>query len=456
MIRNFFSVLLILFLTPFIVSCESDSDLYKVGDNWTDSYLNAYRIDTLTVKTSTIMLDSISTSGNSGILVGYNNDPYFGKVTAKSFMALSPQSYSITKNSDNQAPIFDSISLLLTYDGYYYGDTLQTTTINVHKLTQKLKLDDETSLLYNTSTFNYDSNTLGSLTFHPRPKTAGSKYVRIPLNYNFGLNLFNTLRNEDIPDQESFLSYLQGIVLTSNTSSNSIIRYKINESGDGISLNSGEVIKPNLRIYYHYPPDTGDEPTTRYFNFTITQSTQFNNLKSDFTGSALEGLTPDHPLPSTATGNRSFMQCGLGIMTKVEVPYLKNLNNIGQNVEIVDAQLYMRPVENSFLYPYYLPSTLKLYKGNTNNEITSTFTDASGSEISVSRYTDPQFQEDNYYMVSLSYYLQNQLTATDFGLYSLLMLPNKYTTQSLDRIVFTNSKYNQDNKMELKVYILKY
>ncbi|HEX7869977.1 MAG TPA: DUF4270 family protein, partial [Chryseobacterium sp.] len=92
-------------------------------------------IDTLTVEMSTINFDSLVTSNKSRVLVGNYDDPLFGKVKSNSYFQLASDSYSLISSTDTEAAnyVFDSISMILKYDNYYYGDTTKVQTFDIHR-----------------------------------------------------------------------------------------------------------------------------------------------------------------------------------------------------------------------------------------------------------------------------------------------------------------------------------
>ncbi|TEB40657.1 DUF4270 family protein, partial [Flavobacterium circumlabens] len=99
-------------------------------------------IDTVTVEMSTINFDSLVTSGQSRILVGNYDDPIFGKVKSDGYFQLESDSYSLPgAGSDTEAVnyVFDSISMILKYNNYFYGDTTKVQTFGIHRVLQKIK-----------------------------------------------------------------------------------------------------------------------------------------------------------------------------------------------------------------------------------------------------------------------------------------------------------------------------
>lgn len=53
-----------------LVSCDDSRNEYLAGSSWATADSRVKLIDTLTLKMSTIMMDSVATSGKSEILVG--------------------------------------------------------------------------------------------------------------------------------------------------------------------------------------------------------------------------------------------------------------------------------------------------------------------------------------------------------------------------------------------------
>jgi hypothetical protein len=166
-------LLLLLFVTVF-TSCQTDNAEgdFVVGSDYLSLSNKVIMIDTLTVNVSTINFDSLATSNKSRILIGNYTDPILGKVKSESYFKLTPDSYTLgTSSSDTQTVtyVYDSIAVILRYDRYYYGDTTKTQTINIHQLTQKVKPNTDDNSFYNNSTLTYDSNSIGTRTFHPKP-----------------------------------------------------------------------------------------------------------------------------------------------------------------------------------------------------------------------------------------------------------------------------------------------
>lgn len=442
--------LLLCFSLLFLFSCEDEDNTYEVGSSWMDAQSKIVMIDTLTVKMSTIMMDSTVTSGKSVMMIGNIKDQTFGKVTSSSLFELTPSSYGLNSPT---AAVFDSIVMYLTNTDFYYGDTLKTFKLDVHPLTDRIKLNN--GYLYNKSNFNYSSTSIGSAQFYPRPNT-DSSYVKIKLDQSYGQTLFNTLKNSDVTTQEYFLNFYKGLALVPSSDNNAMLRFGINSSYQvQINKSTKEKVTNTVRMYYHTTSQNGTELVKYTLDLNPSTSYQYNKIQSDFTGSQLATLTPNNPIPSTSLGNKTYLMAGIGVYTKVEIPYLKSLKNLYQNYKIIDATLSVSPVAGYYSNQFYNPSPLYYYIGDKLNHIVSTYTSDGSTEITTSLSNDSEFQNEHTYNFSLKSYVNTILTESANSNYNIMIYPSSYLDVRTGKTVFGDTK-NQTNPAKLKVYILGY
>lgn len=442
--------LLLCFSLLFLFSCEDEDNTYEVGSSWMDAQSKIVMIDTLTVKMSTIMMDSTVTSGKSVMMIGNIKDQTFGKVTSSSLFELNPSSYSISSPTN---AVFDSIVMYLTNTDFYYGDTLKTYKLDVHPLTDRIKLNN--GYLYNKSNFNYSSTSIGSAQFYPRPNT-DSSYVKIKLDQSYGQTLFNTLKNSAVTNQEHFLNFYKGLALVPSSDNNAMLRFGINSSYQvQINKSTKEKVTNTVRMYYHTTSQNGTELVKYTLDLNPSTSYQYNKIQSDFTGSELATLTPNNPISSTSLGNKTYLMAGIGVYTKVEIPYLKSLKNLYQNYKIIDATLSVSPVAGYYSNQFYNPSPLYYYIGDKLNHIVSTYTSDGSTEITTSLSNDSEFQNEHTYNFSLKSYVNTILTESANSNYNIMIYPSSYLDVRSGKTVFGDQK-NQTNPAKLKVYILGY
>lgn len=439
-----YKVLLLLFFGHIITSCNSDSDTgeFVVGSDYLSVNNKVILIDTLTVDVATINFDSLVTSSQRRILVGNYDDPIFGKVKSDSYFQLSASDYALyNESSDTDAPnyVFDSIKLVLKEDKYFYGDTTKVQSLSIHKLTQKVKPNLEDDSFYNNSSLSYDTESLGSISFKPMPNRKDSVVVK--LNNEFGNALFLKLKKHEISNFTEFTEYLKGFVIKSTSGSSSSII--------GFNMSSA------LRLYYS--KYLGDSETSLIKNFSILNvSKQFNKITLDRTGTQIQDLPiSSSKLSSLQTGNKAFIQSGTGVACRLDFPNIKQLKYLSENGTIVDAELIIKPVNNSYSAAYPLVDSLRVLVGDKLNRIKGTLNTIAGNPIyAVLNNTSDEFNENVNYKISIGSFLQTEMLKQSDSKSSLILtLPS--ISKAVDRLVLGDQK-NANNKIQLKIYYISY
>jgi hypothetical protein len=420
---------------------------YDIGNKSLDVKTNIRYIDTLTVLSYTVMMDSIQTSNLAypAIVVGKYSDPEFGDIAARSFfrVVLPNSSWSLPNDA-----VYDSIQLFLLYNGYYTGDTTATYTIKVHQLMEALR-PNEDGYFYNTSTVSYSSDNVDSLSFVPRPNSNDTVWIN--LNDSFGNELFGLLREKDyrVQSTENFLTYLKGFALNYGGSNKAIIGFKYPTLND-------EPKYPAMRLYYHHHQY---ETVHKHLDFIVQRSDynlQFNQFA--FCGQPVVNFPQEQKLklPANAANNyRSYILAGVGIITRLEIPYLKNLLDFNDNIRIMAAELQLEPVKNTYK-TFRLPQELSLYTSDSQNRFTSAIKDKNGNVQTAYLYKDQIYQLETRYTFDITDFLESKLKQETNELPSLLFTvkpDNLYET--LDRLVL-GSQLNAINKVKLKVYYMFY
>lgn len=435
----------------FLCSCERESNTYEVGNSWMSAQSKVALIDTLTLKMSTIMKDSVVTSGKSAMLIGNIKDQTFGKVTSSSLFELTPASYSLATTSN---VVYDSIVMYLTNIDYYYGDTLKTFKMDVHPMESRIRLNN--GYLYNKSKFSYSSNSIGTAEFLPRPNT-DSSFVKVRLDQSYGQNLFNLLKSKDANSQEYFLNFFKGLALVPSSDNNAMLRFGINTSYEvQISKTTKEKVSNIVRLYYHTASVNGTEEVKYTLDLNPSTTYQYNKIDSDFTGSELAGLTPTTPILAKNLGNKSYMMSGIGVLTKVEIPYLKTLKNLYTNYKIISANLSLSPVAGYYSNSFYNPTPLYYYLGDKKNNISSAFYSSDGTtEIQIALSDASEFQSDYGYTVDMLSYVNTIMSETSDSNANVLIYPSSYSDMLVGKTVVGDAK-NATNPAKLKLYILGY
>lgn len=434
-----------LFFGVMLTSCDSDVDAgeFVVGSDNLSVTNKVILIDTATVEVSTINFDSLVTSGQSRILLGNYDDPIFGKVNSDSYFQLSSSGYNLqTTSTDTEGAnyVFDSIRMFLVPDKYYYGDTTKVQSISIHRLLQKIKSDSEDDTnFYNNSKFNYETASIGTASFMPKPINKDTVFVN--MDATFGDALFQKLKKREITTEDEFVEYFKGLVIRSTSANSSSV--------------TGFTTSATLQLYYS--KKVTDSKTSILKEFTITDaSKQFNRISLDRTGTILKDLPgTTERLSSNLTENKSFIQSGTGLACRVDFPNIKELKYIATKGTIVDAQLIIRPVNNTYSKMYPLADSLSVYVADKLNRSGGTLNSASGYPIyAVLNKTNDEFDENIGYSIPLGTFIQNEMTKTSDSKSALILtIPN--ISKAVNRLVLGNQK-NVGNKIQLKIYYISY
>lgn len=326
------------------VSCSEEENLSTVGDSWIKSNTRVLFFDTLTVKSSTLKLDSLVVSGAVNALIGQYTDPVFGKVKSQSYFQFLPSRYFIDSEAE-----YDSIAFILRYDRYSSGDTLSSQKYLISEVIEDLEPHDE--MYYNTSQYQSSPDIITEHSFYPRPGSKDSTHI--PLNKQFGEILFQKLQNRQITDSDEFLNEYPGLLVQPTESGTAILSFSKNSF---------------LRIYYTNNGELNNQEET--LDLLILPENTFHNISAGLNTESLPKLPPqEQSIPSKETGKKCFVQAGTGIATKIEIPHLKSIDDLEGTGSIIEAELKFRlnVSENKSIRP--VRDSLPLLIINHKNEV---------------------------------------------------------------------------------------
>jgi len=287
------SVLFTCFLTITLIisSCYDEHNTY--GKELTDTSIRNVFTDSSTVKVSSILIDSLETSGLKLILAGQYKHPVWGVVSASGYVPYNLPSY----NTDaDEIVILDSIVLQLKHSGYSIGDTTQIQKYNIHLLTEKIILNDN-GYLYNKHTVTYDPLPLASYTYKPKPND--KELLEIRLSDELGQDLLEKFHRRDAAiSADRFEDYFKGIVI--------IPDYDTSQSLSAFSV--GDTLAA-LSLRYKIADALENQQELLFTPYTATQ---FNHIEQDPTGTIIENHINDDEIPSELLDNKSFIWGGVG------------------------------------------------------------------------------------------------------------------------------------------------
>lgn len=428
-----------------IAACEQEDEFWDLGTDFVSGNLRVALIDSFQLGTSTVLLDSLASSGTGQVLVGRYEDEFFGTISSSSYFQVA---YNLSLEQDLEY-IIDSMVLILKYSGYAEGDTTVHQHIHVHRLTEEIEAerDDPFGYLYNNSQFTYEENPLASIRFRAFPGTDGELRIRMPDSLAERWMEIITLQDPEVNSSNDFIDEFNGLVLLPDENDNaSVLGFDISEdlSGDGSA-------SPVVRIYYQEISGSSEEKT---YDISLRNSTlQFNRIDSDREGTSLNSLDEDNlRLESAETGGQIFLQAGSGILPRLDFPDLESLYRLGDG-EIINAELVLEPLRGSYSTNDPLPSFLVLQITDRNNGLGPTVIEPQTGQTIVSTLeADYAYQENTAYRFPITSYVKSILETDEYIDYSLFVgLPGLGFQNTVESLVLGGNR-GQKNPIRLEIY----
>ncbi|RAJ02633.1 uncharacterized protein DUF4270 [Chitinophaga skermanii] len=418
-----------------LVSCDKEGFSYQNAANPNES--NYLLLDTLTVNMSTIQLDSFTTNSSGVALVGKYTDPAFGKIEAYTNYHVGVP----TEKTLASKALYDSIEIILKPNGYYYGDSTLPQTFQVYKLADKISIPKEQYSLFNTTTTATESTPVAVSQQLIRPSE--KKAVRIILPNTIGNELFEMIKNnkQEVSTNEHFLNYFKGLSIRGGINNSMLLSY--------LATDSGMV----MRLHYH---ENNQELERKHFDFPLTGSgLQYNHISYDRSGTPLTAFTRENKvISSTALDNVAYLQSFTGLVTRLDIPALRDLPKMGKFGKIMAAELQLRPVAGTYDL-LSLPESITLCGADRLNNVTDSLVNTLDGSIQHGSLTiDKLYHENTKYTYDVTSYCTFQTTATDLTSKGLLLYPNGHNVMA-NRAVLGDTK-NKLNRVSLKVYYLLY
>lgn len=422
---RFLSVLSSILFSICIVSCQlqGDEDIGLEIPVDTDNF-GIFFTDTITVTTSTVLLDSVATTNTGYLITGQYLDGKVGKVTARSYLGVG---LGDAAPEIEEKAVFDSLVLLLDYDTYNYGDTTRIQSLYVHPLRKQL---DEAETYYGFDQTSYEPTPIGSQAFRARPFT--QQPLRIRLADDLGAKLFDLAKNNLLSTQTDLKTHLHGLALIPGSGDDgSILRF---------TAASDSTI---IRLYYH---ENNLDTEEFSYDFKISNGgTYFNQFSGDRSQTSLAPLQQTfQAVKSELTQEETYIQGGITLNTRIDIPYIRSFKSLG-SFAINKAELIVEPVAGTYSTSVPLPPSLFLQEVNGSNWIIS-----SGEEYMFVKADN--INNTRFYSYDLTSYV-NALLEEDApskrGL--LLSLPTTENPTSLQRLVLGSGNHT-DHKVKVKVY----
>ena len=422
----------VLFLFVFfyfvVHSCKSDD--FSIGSEDFNSSIRSVFIDTCTVTFSTVKADSFVTSGSTTGWLGSYQDKYTGTLTASPYFTFSLPSYTAYEKT-----LFDSVVLYVKCLNDYYGDTSITQSFQVYELDDNVETD-KNDLLYNTNSFARKTNKLADYRFKPQPHK--KKYLSVRLSDDLGKDMLNKFMTEsdEVSDDTKFNNYFKGLMLMPDVSkSNNVVNFEVSDTS---------VL---MVIYYHMYEDQKKSGTIDIY---LNSSLQFTHIDHNKTGTNIEKLNSQYgELSSKLTNNEVYLQSMTSTTVHIDFPYIKNLKQLGDYVNINSAVLHVKPLKNSYPVLSPLPGYIYLsYLDESDNQ---------SKQFALELSRDLTLNDLNTnYAVSITDLIKSQLDAMSIDKLRInLDLKKEGYQRDLKRLVlgdFYNDKAKAYVEIQLSIY----
>ena len=374
-------------------------------------------------------------SGSATVLAGSYVDNSFGKITASSFVELSPPALTTLDTKS----VYDSLVLILRPNKTYYGDTSLSSQLFVYQLTNPINFPLYQTQFYNNTNFPVDPTPLGTSTTLIYPNITDSVFIR--LSDTKGNELFNLYNSGDytIQNTTSFINYFKGL--------------KITPAASGMHAIYGFNDTVTMRLYYHIN-GLFTTPKMLDFKYYNGDNKQFNQVLSNRSGTSLAAFGgSDQEISSANTNNSSYLQYITGFIPKIQFPTIRSLLLRPDYLKIVRAELIVTPVNQSYTGSTPLPPKLYAYTTDQLNNLGSPLVSTTSSGYQTGNLViDPLYNSNTTYVYDVTSYLQQQIAinyANQNGL--LLIPPSPASITTFNRLVIGDKK-NSGGALQLKVY----
>jgi hypothetical protein len=451
-----FFLILFVGLSICIISCDEASvvglnvqpqnDLLHVG------YIDTTTLITKTVRVDSVYTDGISVSQPNGLMIfGKYNDPVFGPTSSSIYTQVRLPS-NIESNSFGTNPVCDSIILALAYDGSCYGKTIRKAqTVNVYQVIEDMPVQYYFSNnSFNTSTFDLAN----SYSFIPRPADTltimGIKTIpelRVPLDNNFGQVLLNNQGSGNLASNTAFQNFMKGLYITT-------------EHTNGLGNDDGNIMhikmtQSAITLYYHYTGKTlitnVDSVIPAKYDFDLGSVIRFMHFKHDYSNGIVDpNLASQLSASPPVQNNTVFIQPMAGLRTKVEMPTLMNWVKSGP-IAINKAELIIKtdPTTTYEMETFSPPASITAAGINDDGTI-YLLPDVAVESNRPGYYGGKYDAVTHEYHINVSLYIQQVLNGTrkNNGVY---ILTGVLSSLNPDRVVIGGGGSGSSYQMKLNI-----
>ena len=405
---TFRSLLFALVLFMALSACKNNEGNIVITGQQKSDQLTLFRTDTFTLKTSTVLEDSLPANNLTYVLFGEFHDPLLGKSKASIYAKmniLAPEN-----NFPNTIEPDSALLYIPLVDGLnFYGNSLTKQQIKIYQLDETLigtniyyqkqskpKLNKNVSTDFYGYIYQQKFDSIG----YKKGKMGLKPGLLIKLSKEFARQL-QQMPSEAYQTNEGLLKHFSGIAILAQND-----ELSPGEGGVGV-LDLANAININYRakilLYYN-------DTSTYIFGFD-GRSTIINSSETgpypEFVESQLKEPNKNY--------NTTYVQALNGVKTKIEIPYLLNLVQSGShgenNVGINNATLRLY-VDDNTNANYFAPPRMNLFQPISRSSDRNRLVE--DALASPTKFGGVFNDKGRYYQFDITRHLQNVLNDKAF------------------------------------------
>jgi hypothetical protein len=296
-----------------------------------------------------VLLDSFNTTNAGILIVGDEEDPYFGKTRSTAYTRLYIEQGA---ERPGALAVLDSTSFSLATVSVNGSDLTKDKKFSVHLLNEPL-LD---TLYYNFNRLAYKQESIVDfkVTFNEVKDTI----LQAPLDPNFADLVFGKLkRGAEFDNLFNFRKFLPGVAI-------------VPRSGDNVTAGFSLGGNTGITFYYHNLGDT----TALKYSINTFSSRSFNGIESDRSGSPTE-IVQDYQ-KSYSTAGIVGMKSGLGLAIRLNTKPLDAFLDTLSGIVFNQATLKLGPIEDQSPDQVPISGMVLKFVDSRNNVLLSSVTNA--------------------------------------------------------------------------------
>jgi uncharacterized protein DUF4270 len=380
--------------------------------------------------------DTVSVGISDDHVLGYVNDPIFGKTKASVNFQIAPTVSPFYLGVPKDSVVLDSVVLCLSYHSAW-GDTLPSSPLRMHAYTMdREELFNANSGYSNTKIFEkaqeitefgaakvVDISALNDVDSTAFNKEETTNQLRIRLNNSFGQQLINYDSATVYKNDSTFYNSLRGLIVEPEETGNALLEINLLDTATHLSL------------YYHTLD--GKDTFTRRFSPNSLTSASSNTIIRDYQNTPI----PSYISSANTNDDLIFMQTSPGTYANLNISSVKSMQNV--IVHRAEILMYQVPdVSDALLTPPNL--FLAAHKQDSTRRFAVPY-DLVFNGSAYSNLTQfgvaPKYEANSkmaHYSFDVSRYVQNVITRKDtlfnlvlYAPYNQYLFPNDSTLYAL-------------------------